>query len=221
MEANFKVPVLAEVEKEIIRQAGSPVNFPRGGNVFVAGDPADRVYLVEKGWLKIYRVSPDGRQVTVGSLRAPGELMGLAEALFGGRRSCYAGAVTDVLAYVISREAFLELMDIEPFLAVKISKILAGRMREAEEGVHQMASRQVSHRLAHTLLQVARVCGTPEKGGIRLNMELTHEELAAMVGSSRQTVSSILGKFKERHSIITERGRIRIIDPDNLFKVIG
>lgn len=220
MEDIFKVPLMNEGEKEIVRQAGNPMQFSRGNSLFVAGDPADRVYLVDKGWLKIYRVSKDGRQVTVGSLRGPGELMGLAEALAGGHRSCYAGAVTDVFVHVITRESFLELMDSEPFLAVKVTKLLASRMRDAERGILQIAGLQVAHRLVNTLLYITRICGTPEKEGIRLNVDITHEELAAMVGSSRQTVSSVLGRFKKQGSIITDKGRIKIINPHSLIKCV-
>lgn len=210
--------LLNDGEKEIIRQAGNQVKLHKGGTLFVAGDPADRVYMVDQGWLKIYRVSRDGRQVTVRSFRGPGELMGLAEVLVGGYRSCYAGAVSEMTGCVITRDSYLDLMETEPFLAVKVIKLLAYRMREAERGIHHMVTKRVSHRLAHTLLYMAHTCCGAIGKDIDLEVEVTHEELAAMVGSSRQTVSMILGKFKEKGSIITDQGKIKIVKPHNLVK---
>lgn len=215
---NFTRPFLNEGEREIIRQAGKRLHYSRGSNLFVAGDPADRIYLLEEGWVKIYRMSGDGKQVTVGSLRRPGELMGLAEAVAGGLRTCCAGAVSDLVVFAVARETFMQLLDTEPFLAVKIAKLLATRMREAESGIAGMASYQVRERLVRLLLEMAETCGTADENGISLNLNLTHEELAAMVGSSRQTISSLMGELNRERSVISGRGEIIILDPDSLAR---
>ena len=122
MKANLKVVELKEFEKEIIRQAGNLVSIRRGSNLFAAGETANRVFLVEKGWLKICRVNPEGEHIAVGNLRGPGDLLGAAEALWGEHHKYGAHGVTDGLISVLSRKAFLELLDTEPFLAVKLSK---------------------------------------------------------------------------------------------------
>ena len=102
--------VLTDTEKLIIRQAGSTVHYPKGHILFATGDISDRVYLIESGWVKIYRLSADGRRVTVGSIRSPGEMMGLAETLVGAERTCFAGAFSDVSIVVMTKNKFEELM---------------------------------------------------------------------------------------------------------------
>lgn len=202
----------------LIREAGSTVHYPKGHVIFAAGDISDRIYLIESGWVKIYRLSVDGRRVTVGSIRSPGELMGLAETLWGGERTCFAGAINNVSLVVMRKNKFEELLAQHPFLAIKVAKLLGARMREAEAIIHEMVCWQAPGRLALMLMKMGDRCGIQTKGGIRLNLQLTHEEIANMVGTSRQTVTSLLNTFKQEKSIVTEGREIKIIDPDKLSK---
>ncbi len=211
-------PVLNEVEKQIIREAGSTVHYPKGHVIFAAGDISDRVFLLESGWVKIYRLSADGKRVTVGRMRSPGELMGLAETLLEVERTCYAGAMSNVSMVVLRKSQFEELMAQHPFLAIKVSKLLAVRMREAEGIIHEMVCWQAPGRLALMLIKMGERCGQPTKDGIILDVQLTHEEIASMVGTSRQTVTSLLNTFKQEKSITYEGRTIRILDPDKLGK---
>ncbi|MGB9803221.1 Crp/Fnr family transcriptional regulator [Desulfofundulus sp.] len=211
---------LSEVERALIRQAGFTVHYPKGHIIFAAGDTADRVYLVESGWVKIYRLNADGRRVTVGSIRSPGELMGLAETLWGGERTCFAGAISNVSLVVLRKNKFEELMATHPFLAIKVAKLLGVRMREAEQIIHEMVCWQAPGRLALTLLKMGERCGMETQNGIKLGVQLTHEELANMVGTSRQTVTSLLNMFKQEKSITYEGRTINIVNPDKLARWI-
>ncbi|WP_347491627.1 Crp/Fnr family transcriptional regulator [Desulfoscipio sp. XC116] len=211
-------PVLSDIEKMLIREAGSLVHYPKDHVIFAAGDIADRVYLLESGWVKIYRISVDGKRVTVGSIRSPGELMGLAEALLGVDRICFAGAINNVTMVVLTKKKFEELMAQYPFLSIKVAELLAVRMREAEAIIHEMVCWQAPGRLAHMLIKMGERMGEPTKNGIKINLQLTHEELASMVGTSRQTVTSFLNTFKHENSIVYEGKSIRIVNPDKLAK---
>lgn len=211
-------PVLDDMEKMIIRQAGSTVHYPKGHVIFAAGDISDRVFLVESGWVKIYRLSADGKRVTVGRMRSPGELMGLAETLLEVERTCFAGAISNVSMVVLRKNQFEALMAQHPFLAIKVSKLLAVRMREAEGIIHEMVCWQAPGRLALMLMKMGDRCGKQTKNGIILDVQLTHEEIASMVGTSRQTVTSLLNTFKQEKSIAYEGRTIRILDPDKLSK---
>ncbi|WP_027717742.1 Crp/Fnr family transcriptional regulator [Desulfovirgula thermocuniculi] len=211
---------LDDIEKMLIRQAGSTVHYPKGHVIFAAGDMADRVYLIESGWVKIYRLSADGRRVTVGSIRSPGELMGLAETLWGGERTCFAGAISNVSLVVVRKNKFEELLATHPFLALKVAKLLGARMREAEQIIQEMVCWQAPGRLALTLLKVGERCGVKTRDGIKIDLLLTHEELASMVGASRQTVTTLLNTFKQEKSIAYEGRFIKIIDPERLARWI-
>ncbi|MFZ5643006.1 MAG: Crp/Fnr family transcriptional regulator [Bacillota bacterium] len=204
----------------LLREAGFTVHYPKNHIIFSAGDFADRVFLLESGYVKIYRLSPDGRRVTVGSIRSPGEMMGLAETLWGGERTCFAGAINDVSLVIIRKNKFEELLARHSALALKVAKLLGARMREAEGIIHEMVCWQAPGRLAMMLLKMGERCGEESKKGIRINLQLTHEELANMVGTSRQTVTSLLNTFKTEKSIEYEgRGTI-FLNPDKLTKWI-
>ena len=211
-------PVLNEAEKMLIRQAGSTVHYPKGHIIFATGDISDRVYLIESGWVKIYRLSADGRRVTVGSIRSPGEMMGLAETLVEAERTCFAGAINDVAMVVMTKNKFEELMAQQPMLAIKVAKLLGARMREAEAIIHEMVCWQAPGRLALMLIKMGERMGVQSKGGIKINLQLTHEEIANMVGTSRQTVTSLLNTFKQEQSIVYEGRAIRIVNPVKLAK---
>lgn len=217
---NLEVPGLDEIEKMIIRQAGSTVHYPKNHVIFAAGDIADRIFMIESGWVKIYRLSNDGRRVTVGSIRSPGEMMGLAETLWGGERTCYAGAIQNVTMVVIRKNKFEELLATHPALALKVARQLGARMREAEAIIHDMVCWQAPGRLALILFKMGDRCGEEQRNGIKINLALTHEELANMVGTSRQTVTSLLNTFKQEKSIAYEGREIKIINPDKLAKWI-
>lgn len=211
-------PFLDNAEKMLIREAGSTVHYPKGHIIFAAGDVSDRVYLIEEGWVKIYRLSPDGKRVTVGSIRSPGEMMGLAETLLGLERTCFAGAISDVSLVVMTKSKFEELLARHPMLAVKVAKLLGARMREAEAIIHEMVCWQAPARLALMLIKLGERMGVQTKSGIKINLQLTHEEIANMVGTSRQTVTSLLNTFRQEKSIVYENREIKIIDPDKLAR---
>ncbi|MFZ5633185.1 MAG: Crp/Fnr family transcriptional regulator [Bacillota bacterium] len=216
--ANIDFPVLDDIEKMLLREAGSTVHYPKNHIIFAAGDLADRVFLIESGWVKIYRLSSDGRRVTVGSIRSPGEMMGLAETLWGGERTCFAGAINNVSLVIIRKNKFEELLARHPVLALKVAKLLGARMREAEGIIHEMVCWQAPGRLALMLLKMGDRCGEESKRGIRINLQLTHEELANMVGTSRQTVTSLLNTFRMEKSIDYEGRGIMVLNPDKLSK---
>ncbi|AGL03279.1 Crp/Fnr family transcriptional regulator [Desulfoscipio gibsoniae] len=211
-------PVLTDIEKMLIREAGSLVHYPKDHVIFSAGDIADRVYLLESGWVKIYRISADGKRVTVGSMRSPGELMGLAETLMGVERICFAGAINNVTMVALTKTRFEELLAKYPFLSIKVAELLAVRMREAEAIIHEMVCWQAPGRLAHMLIKMGERMGEQTNNGIKINLQLTHEELASMVGTSRQTVTSFLNTFRNENSIVYEGKTISIINPDKLAK---
>ncbi|MBO8136517.1 MAG: Crp/Fnr family transcriptional regulator [Desulfotomaculum sp.] len=209
-------PDLSDIEKMMIREAGTTVHYSKGHNIFSAGEVSDRVYLIEKGYVKIYRLSMDGKRVTVGSMRSPGELMGLAETLLGSERTCFAGAITNTSLVVLHKNKFEELLAQQPILAIKISKLLAARMRDAESMIHEMVAWQTPGRLALMLLKMGERAGVQTKTGIQINLPLTHEEIASMIGASRQTVTSLLNTFKKEKSITLENRNIVITNPDKL-----
>lgn len=217
---NHQALALDEDEKNLIREYGTVVHYPKGQIIFSQGDTADRVYFIEEGFVKIYRITPDGRRVTVGSMRTSGQLMGLAETLYHGERTCFAGAINDSTLVVVRRARFEELLGQQPSIAIKVATTLGVRMREAEGIIQEMVCFQVPGRLAMLLLKMSERAGIETETGRKINFRLTHEEIAAMIGTSRQTVTSLLNIFRQENSILIEEKEVYIIDMDKLNKWI-
>lgn len=207
---------VSDQEKKSIRKAGTLVGYPRDQIIWSPGEVADRIYLIESGYVKIYRLSADGQEVTVGAIRNPGEMIGLAETLYHGNRVCYAGAIRNVSLVVLTKKQFLELLASEHHLALRISKLLAARMRAAESKVFELVSWQAAARLALFLLKVGDNCGIPTPEGVKIKLPLTHNELASMIGTSRQTVTTLLAAFRQENSIAVDGRMIVITDPRKL-----
>ncbi|OLN25847.1 Crp/Fnr family transcriptional regulator [Desulfosporosinus metallidurans] len=217
---NYEALALEESEKNVIREYGTVVHYPKGQIVFSAGDTADRIYLIEEGYVKIYRLTMDGRKVTVGSMRSPGQLMGLAETLYHGERTCFAGAINDSTLVVVRKSCFERLLGRHPSIALKVATTLGVRMREAEAIIQEMVSWQVPGRLAMLLLKMSERTGIETETGTKIALRLTHEELACMIGTSRQTVTSLLNMFKQEGSIAIEEREMYILETEKLKKWI-
>lgn len=217
---NYEALAFDEHEKSLIREYGTVVHYPKGQIIFSAGDTADRIYLIEKGFVKIYRITPDGRRVTVGSMRTSGQLMGLAETLYHGERTCFAGAISDSTLVVVRKSRFEELLARQPSIAIKVATTLGIRMREAEAIIQEMVCWQVPGRLAMLLIKMSERAGVETEAGTKITLRLTHEEIACMIGTSRQTVTSLLNTFKQENSIYIEGREMFILDADKLMKWI-
>lgn len=217
---NYEALDFDEYEKNLIREYGTLNHYQKGQIIFSAGDTADRIYLIEKGFVKIYRITPDGRKVTVGSMRSPGQLMGLAETLYHGERTCFAGAISDSTLVVVRKSRFEELLEKQPSIAIKVATTLGIRMREAEAIIQEMVCWQVPGRLAMLLLKMSERAGVETEAGTKIALRLTHEEIACMIGTTRQTVTSLLNTFKQENSIFIEGREMYILDADKLMKWI-
>lgn len=217
---NHEVFALDEHEKSLIREYGAVVHYPKGQIIFSAGDTADRIYLVEEGFVKIYRITTDGRRVTVGCMRTSGELMGLAETLYHGERTCFAGAINDSTLVVVRKKCFERLLLQHPPIAIKVATTLGVRMREAEAIIQEMVCWQVPGRLAMLLLKMSDRTGVETDTGTKITLRLTHEEIACMIGTSRQTVTSLLNTFKQENSIAIEGKEVYVVDSGKLHKWI-
>lgn len=213
---NYARTLLTEEEVGHIVQSGTIVRYKKGQIIFSESDAADRVYFVKEGYVRIFRITQYGRRVTVGCIRSPGQLMGLAETLYGGDRTCFASAIDDVTIVVIRHQQFLDLLEKHPAIAIKVTINLAIRMREAEGIIEEMVCFQVPGRLAQLLIKMAKRAGMETPRGTKISFRLTHEDIAYMIGTSRQNVTSLLNTFKYENSIAIEDKELYILDIEKL-----
>ena len=209
---------LSDEDWEHVKRRGTSVVFTAGKFIFHEGDPADYVYVIEKGHVKISRSSPLGREVTV-AIRKAGDVVGVAEALGGMERCCFAEALETCTLWKLERELFVEMLHSRPALAVKVATTLGSRLREAENLFSNMVALEVDRRLARLLVSLADRFGVAGQRGVKIDVPLTQQDLATMIGSSRQTVTSTLQKFKDRGLLTIGKRSLVVVDAEGLRKV--
>ncbi len=176
--------------------------MPRGTRVFDQGDTMRIVYVVKRGAVRIARETPDGKDVTVALLGA-GDFFG-EETLFDDRpRTTVAVVVEDALLCTVKADDLFGLLSRDPVLALNVAKVLTWRLDDARATMEDLAYARVGDRIVHLYRKLATEHGVAVPGGTKVDLRLTHADVASLVGSTRETVSAEFAK-------LVEAGRLRI-----------
>jgi len=184
-------------------------HYGKGDFIFRSGAPGSNVYFLRSGKVKIHQLSPVGREVILWFC-FPGEIFGLAEVARGGGRVVNAQAceLSEVLA--VSQEKFRDFVGHHPNLAMLSMQVLSSRLRVLGEMFVNLVADDVNTRVAKLILRLSARYGTRIGKEIFLNIPLTHQEIADMVGTSRQTVTAVLSALKRQGVLSIESRRIHI-----------
>lgn len=198
----------------------STLQFRAGQEVFRQGDPHHGMFVILSGEVKTYYIGPSGREITL-AYWAPGNFVGGPE-IFGGGLHMWSGRAmraTQVL-HVRGRE-LRRLMAEIPNLAIGLVEALEHKGKCYSTMIHMLGTRSASERLAQMLLLMAERDGRPTKNGVVIARTLTHEDLAKMVGATRQWVTTTLERFVGQGMIDIHRTRIVIRDGEKLRRFAG
>jgi CRP/FNR family cyclic AMP-dependent transcriptional regulator len=205
-----------EVQQVAVRQRARRLEV-----LYSPGDGNDATYLLRRGRVKISRLSPDGREITL-CLCEPGELFGEEVAVAHAPRCCQAQALEESSLVVLAAPLIQRLMRQEASFAVAVARECALRRRLAEDQIENLAFRDVGSRLALLLLSLADRQGEGVSDGrTLLNTRLTHQELANCVGTTRETLTLTIDRFKADGWIRFEGRMIAICQPDALRERAG
>lgn len=209
--------LLAEPERAALGALGHWRTYRRGERLFLEGDPSDAVFVVAEGRARVYGVTPDGHEVTL-SVRGPGDLIGEMGALEpGGRRSASVVALDPLRCRVLSATELHRFLEGHPHAALALLQLVIGRLRNADRRRAEFGSYDTTRRLARMLLEAATdaggrtVTGEPA-GSVRLDLSLSQQELAGLVGASRESVARALAELRRRGLVSTGRRTITIDD---------
>jgi CRP/FNR family transcriptional regulator len=163
--------------------------FPKKALVFDQGDPTRLVYLIKRGKVRIARLTPDGKEVTVAVL-GEGDLFG-EETLFEKReRTTIASCMVESLLCTAKADDLFGLLSQNPTLALNVASVLSDRLGEASATMEDLAYAKVPDRIVNLFARLAEEHGVPAgDGDIRIEVRLTHADVASLVGSTRETVS--------------------------------
>ena len=183
--------------------------FPKRTAVFDQGDPTRLVYLVKRGKIRIARLTPDGKDVTVAVLGA-GDIFG-EETLFDkGPRMTHATCMEETLVCTARADDLFALLSNDPTLALNVAKILSDRLVDASATMEDLAYAKVTDRLMHLFLRLAHEHGVETPDGVVLDVRLTHADIASLVGSTRETVSLEMSNLAKAKRIAYDDRRITI-----------
>ncbi len=188
--------------------------------LYLPGDPSSNVYLLKKGRVKIANTAPSGKEVTFDILE-PGEVFGELDVLEDTPRSTSAETIDDSLICVIPRRDFDQYLAMHPNVTIKLTKLIGLRLKKIQSRVEDLVFRDVPARLAHLLSELSKTEGVADKQGIRLKVKLTHQEMANLIGCSRETVSTTLGQFRDDGLIQMDGRTITILNEKGLSRLLG
>lgn len=211
---------LSPEESEGLRSVSSVATFGVGQMVFSPQSSPDELYLLEDGLVRIYRRAPDGAETAFGYV-APGEIFGELAFFEGYDRDSYAESVRPSRIWKIPRNAFAKLLDSRPQLALGMTQQIASRFKRMERRVENLVFRDARSRVAEILLELAEDFGQPAgDGGVRIDIEFTQSELAALAGVTRQTANVHLREL-EGEGLLERSGKLFTLrDRDGLQNLV-
>jgi len=216
-------PLFAALDDEAraaLRDTMDEVRLARGATLFSEGDPGDRLYVVTQGKIKLGRTAADGRENMLAVL-GPGEMFGELSLFDPGPRTATATAITQATLSGLGHDDLEPLLTQRPEVASRLLAALARRLRRTNEAMADLVFSDVPGRVAKALLDLSTRFGVETPEGLRVTHDLTQEELAQLVGASRETVNKALADFAARGFLRLEGRAVVILDVDRLTRRAG
>lgn len=213
------IPIFSKLDEESLKKIDSisiEKHYRKGDIIILQDSKVEGLYIIREGRVKISRISEDGK-IKVLAILSSGDIMGEMSILDEELASATAEAIEDSRLVFIKREDFQSILVRYPMITLGIAQILAKRLRLADREIEELAFYSVKSRVIKTLMELADRYGEKTNSGIRLSLKLTHQELADMVGTSRETVSRVISVLEKRQLITNERG-YTVIEDINALK---
>jgi CRP/FNR family transcriptional regulator, cyclic AMP receptor protein len=213
-----KVPLFADLDESDLHRLTRELHgrrYRKGETIFITGDPGTSLCVIENGRVKLVLANVDGREVIL-DLLGPGDVFGELALLDGEPRSADAVAVEPTFLLLLRRDAFLSVVRERPEVAIMLMGVLSRRLRRDAQLVQDAAFLDVPARLARAILRLAEA----DAAGILRTPPLTQTDLAAVAGTTRETLNKWLGIFAEQDFIRWEHSRVTVLQPDGLKRRI-
>ena len=213
-----KVPLLGDIGTEALTRLADKIEIKevrRRQVIYLPGDPGAAVYFVNSGRVKVSKVTRDGKELTL-AYRMPGEVFGETCLIDGGPREEMAEAMENALITEVERSEFERLLQTHAVLGYRLTKILAQRRRDVEAKIENLIFKDVNSKLAELLLRLSLEYGVEDSRGTLVALKITHQEMANLIGSTRETVSLTLAQFKKKGLIQTDGRKVIIADREGL-----
>ncbi|WP_145710813.1 Crp/Fnr family transcriptional regulator [Chitinophaga japonensis] len=190
--------------------------YKKGQIIFQEGAHSFGIYCVNSGKVKLSHSGDDGREQIIRLVKA-GDIMGYKALLSGERYTATAIALEDAQVCFIPKDLFLGVLQKDAALSFEMMRILSSELRKAELKITHLAQKPVRERLAETLLFIHETYGL-ESDGQTLNVRLSREEIANLVGTATESAIRLLSEFRKEGMIELEGKKIRLLNMDSIIK---
>ncbi|MDA8344905.1 MAG: Crp/Fnr family transcriptional regulator [Thermaerobacter sp.] len=207
-----RINIFSDLDKDTLQKLDKitpMVTVPRGAVITSPGDVDSVLYLLKRGRVRLYKTTPDGSEITLAML-GDGNVFGATGSLGLGNPDMYAEAIQSSLVCAMREEDVASLIQRNPAVGMRLISLLSQRVRELEEQVESLSHQDVEGRVLRLLVHLADDFGVADRGYTRLDVPLTHEEIATMVGSTRETVTTTLSHLGRLGLVRTGRREIAI-----------
>lgn len=192
--------------------------FQKGQTIFFQGNPSFGIYCVNKGKIKISRIATNGKESIV-RIASSGDIIGHRSLFSNENCAATATVIEDATICFIDKEYLYQTLQRQPSIALNLIERLSKEMGQAEARSTALSFKTVRERLAELFVTLVKNYGTEEDEKIRLNIKLTREEFASMVGTANETIIRCISEFKDE-GIIEQNGKaIYIKDESRLIEV--
>jgi len=220
LEVLGRAPLFEALDEEgakALRAIVAEWHMSRGQTLFSEDEVGDRLYVILEGKIKLTRTSPDGRENLL-SVLGPSEMFGELSLFDPRPRTASAIAVTEARLAGMGHDDLRPFLKEHPEIGIHLLRALAIRLRKTNEIMADLVFTDVPGRVAKALLDLAERFGQPTESGLHVHHDLTQEELAQLVGASRETVNKALADFASRGWLRIEARAVQILDIDRLQK---
>lgn len=208
---------VAQQAAEALAETLTYGEYTRGETVFAEGEQGDTLFIVLSGKVKIGRRAADGRENML-SVMGPSDMFGELSLFDPGPRTATATVVTDTRLASLAHSSLRPWIKDRPEISEQLMRVLARRLRRTNDALADLIFTDVPGRVAKALLELASRFGTPEGDGVRVHHDLTQEELAQLVGASRETVNKALADFASRGWMRVDSRAVTLLDRERLAR---
>ena len=210
---------LSTEQRAQVQAAGRTVPVPQGEMVFNQGEHHDGIFIIRRGQVRVYYTAPSGREITL-AYWTPGHFIGGPDVYGGGIHMWSGVAIEDCEITALSGAALQKLLMQMPAFALALIDGLIAKGKCYSSMAQILGTRSVIERLAQYLLNLSELYGVSDGDTIVINHKVTHDQIAAMVGSTRQWVTMMLKRFQAKRIIAIEDSVIRIKRIDLLETIL-
>ncbi len=206
---------LARLEKNAKLQ-----NFPKGSVVYLPDDASNEAFILASGRIRLCSTSIDGKQLIQGFIE-PGEIFGELSLVEQGAREDRAEAVSDSTIVSISKVEFQHLMMTSLDVTLGITKLIGLRRKKIERRLRNLLFRSNRERIIHLLLELVESYGHQVASGTEIDIRLSHQELASIIGATRETVTTVLGEMQSQGLLTISRQKLVLLSLVRLANEVG